>query len=85
MNGPWRAPSRLWLVIPVALTLALAAFLALRSPAPLSPEAAMAGALAGAQAEELGRCRAAGENALRDPACQAEWRAARRRFLGQRP
>ena len=44
------------------------------SPAPLS---------AHPPSSELARCRAAGEGALKDPACRRAWDTARARFFGR--
>jgi conjugative transfer region protein TrbK len=80
--------ARAWIAIPVGLAGAVGLLAGRCSPQPAAgglggPAAAVAGARP--QAEALRRCRGEGAGALDDPACQAAWAAARRRFLGGRP
>jgi conjugative transfer region protein TrbK len=83
VNRPWRAPSRLWLVVPVAIMAAAAALAALR---PLSAPAGGEGSGRRADGESAGlaRCRAAPTGSAAAD-CEAVWRAARARFLGVAP
>ena len=61
----------------MALAAALLAGRSARVPASPAPAAA------GLPSSELARCRAAGEGALKDPACRRAWDAARARFFGR--
>jgi conjugative transfer region protein TrbK len=80
MNAPWKAVGRPWLM--VLLGLALAA-LALARLHPLAPSPGRR-AEPPSEDQRLARCRAAGERAADDPACQVAWRDARSHFLGLR-
>lgn len=74
--------SRAWILLPLALALAVVALVdgwrAEVVPRAVRPAGA-------ARDDGLRRCREAGEPAASDPACRAVWRAARARFLGVRP
>lgn len=81
MIGPSRTPSPVWWMVPIVLALALVFLAAAMSKTPMSPEAALVGALAADKPSDLQRCREEGADGARDLACNKAWREARQKFL----